>query len=144
MEVLEDRQDAFLSVVGEFKDPLGGVEDPPKDLLSLSPSTFPLLELLLGDSFLPVHSVEVPLGKNLVHGMHDATSHVGASVPGALSNPNEVIDKDVNMSDGSSVPCKRGPIFGLRERPYELYELWSREGTRWCAIPRLWRRWNRC
>ena len=144
MEVLEDRQDAFLSAVGEFEGPLGGVEDPPKDLLLLSPAAFPLLELLLGDGFLPVHSVEIQLGKNLVHGMHDATLHVGALAPGALSNPNEIIDKDINMSDGSFLPCKRGPIFGLRERPYELYELRSREGTHWCAIPRLWRRWNRC
>ena len=65
MEVLEDRQDAFLSAVGEFEGPLGGVKDPPKDLLLLGPSAIPLLELLLGDGFLPVHGVEVPLGKTL-------------------------------------------------------------------------------
>ena len=76
-----------------------------------------------------MHGHEVPLGEYLVHSMHDAMSHVGTLAPGALHNANEVIHKDINMSDGSSVPCERGPIFGLRERPRELYELRSREGT---------------
>ena len=144
-EVLEDCKDAFLSAVGEeFEGPLGGVEVPSKDLFLLTPSAFPLLELLLGDGFLVVHSVKVPLGKNLVHGMHDATSHVGASVLGAFSNANEIIYKDINMSNRSSVPCEQGPIFGLRERLHELYELRSTEGTWWCAIPRFWRWRGRC
>ena len=130
-------------MVGEFEGPSGGVKDPPKDLLLLGPSAVPLLELLLGDGFLPVQGVEVPLGKNPVHGMHDAATHVGASTPGALSNPDEIINKYVNMSNGSSVPCERGPIFGLRERPHELYELWSSVLTCRGAIARLWRGWCR-
>ena len=138
MKVLEDRQDTFLAAVGEFEGPSGGVEDPSKDLLSLGPTTIPLLELLLGDGFLPVHGAEVLLGENPVHSMHDTASHGGASTPGALSDPNEIINKYVNMSDGSSVPCEWGPIFGLRERPHELYKLWGRVLTRRGANARLW------
>ena len=122
-EVLKYHEDAIFPAVSKFESPLGGVQDPAEDLFSLTPSAFAFEELLLRDGFLAVHGCEGPLGKNLVHSMHDATSHIGASVPRTLRNANEVIHKDIDMSDGLSVPHEQGPIFGLQERPHELYKL---------------------
>ena len=144
MEVLEYHEDAIFPVVSELRSPLGGIQDPAEDLFSLTPSAFAFEELLLGDGFLAVHGREVPLGKNLVHSVHDATSHIGALAPGTLRNANKVVHKDIDMSDGSSVPCEWGPIFGLRERPRELYKLWDHEGTCWRAVPRLWQQRCEC
>ena len=48
MEVLEDCKDAILLAVYEFKSSLGGVKDPSKNLLLLTPSSaFAFQELLL-------------------------------------------------------------------------------------------------
>ena len=46
-----------------------------------------------------MHGVCIPLGEDLVHSMHDAPPDVVALVPGPLSEPNEVIDEDIDVHD---------------------------------------------
>jgi hypothetical protein len=46
--------------------------------------------------------------------VHDAFADVPTSPAGALRNPDEVIDKDVDMSNGASMPEERSTVLGLR------------------------------
>ena len=49
--------------------------------------------------FLLVHGICIPLGEHLVNGVHDALPDVAALVPGRLSEPDEVVDEDINVCD---------------------------------------------
>ena len=66
-----------------------------------------------------MHCVCISLGEYLVHGMHDAMPDVAASMLGALSKADEVIDKDINVCDQPQKDLQRGTVSQLQQR------LWS-------------------
>ena len=80
------------------------------------PAPIPFAKFLFRYGFLAVRGICVSLSEHLVDGMHDAPPNVAALAPGPLSQPDEVVDKDIDMCN----------------QPQE-----DQEG---CAVSRLWQR----
>ena len=63
------------------------------------PAPIPLAEFLFQYGFLAVHGICVSPSEHLVDSVHDAPPNVAASAPGPLSQPDEVINEDINVRD---------------------------------------------
>ena len=98
-QILEYVLDPLGASLCELQNLLLTIQHPTQDLFPLVPTSIPLSKFLLQDCFLLVHSVCIPLGEYLVHGVHDAVPDVAAPVPGPLSKANEIVDKDIDVCD---------------------------------------------
>ena len=72
-----------------------------------------------------MHGVGISLSEDLIHSVHNAPPNVSALAPGSLSEPNEVIDEHINVSDWLWEDQEGGTVHWLWQ--------WSRSGRGWVA-----------
>ena len=63
-----------------------------------------------------MHGVCISLSEDLVHSVHDAPPNVSAPAPGPLSEPNEVVDEHIDMSNWPWEDQEGGTVHRLRQR----------------------------
>ena len=107
-QILEYVNDLLGALLCELQCLVLTIQHPTQDLLPLVPTSIPFSKFLLQYGFLSVHVVCIPLGKYLVHGVHDAEPDVVALVLGPLSKPNKIIDEDINVCDQPQEDLKGG------------------------------------
>jgi hypothetical protein len=115
-QVIKYVQDTMAAAWGELDGTPHGIQHPPKDLLLLAPApTITFAQLLNGHRFLQSKGCIIRSREHLINHMHNAVADVLTSLAGALCHPNEVIDKDINVSKGALMQEERGTILGLRQ-----------------------------
>jgi hypothetical protein len=92
------------------------VQHPTKDLLPLTPPSLAFVQLLDRYRFLPSEGCVIRSQEHFVNRVHNAPADFPTSPMGALRHPNEVIDKDVDMSNGASMLEERSTVLRLRQR----------------------------
>ena len=114
-QVIKNVQHTQAAAWSELDGAPRGIQNPPKDLLPLAPATITFAQLLNGHRFLQSKGCIIRSREHLINHMHNAVADVLTSLAGALCHPNEVIDKDINVSKGALMQEERGTILGLRQ-----------------------------
>ena len=102
LQALEGREygeETLLAVVRELEGSQDCVDDSAQDELACGPGAVPFQELLDGGRLV----AGLPLARlvqNLVDGMENGAPEVPDLAAGALRNPDEVVDEDIDLSEG--------------------------------------------
>ena len=115
-QILEDVNDPLRALLHQLQCHAFTIQDPPQDFIPLVPAAVSLCEFLFRYGFLSMHGVCISLSEDIIHGMHDAPPNVMAPVPGPLSEPNEVIDKHIDVSDWPQKDQEGGTVSQLWQR----------------------------
>ena len=98
-------KDVLLALpLDELEGALASIQYPTQDFFMLTPSPFTLQKFLFGYGFFVLHCYFVWSQEDSIHCVHDALVDISAVAPGALCNPDKIINKYIHV-------CNRSPVF---------------------------------